>query len=416
MATFNFQTGQTVQVGTDGFSRSGTRPKEDAFAPRVGFAWSPLSHTVIRGGYGIYYDSGMFVVNSSLYFNPPFFTTSVFFPSATSLITLANPFPTTNGFVPPAALSIISPNFLPAYVQQWNFNIQREVERVGTFTIAYAGSKGTDLPRSLDINQPLPGPGSVVSPVPYPAYSNIRMTESGGNSEYESLQFTFDRHLANRLLILAAYTFSKSIDDTSAFLPTTADVNFPQNSHDFGLERSLSSFDMPNKATIALLYRIPGASRWTRGFEASSIITAESGQPFTVTLSPDDDPSHTGDNGNSVGGVARPNILFNPVLSNPTPQAWFNTTAFAIPAQYTFGTAGRNILRGPGLATVDFALRRAFALGERTTLTAEAQSFNMLNRANFNLPDALADQPLTFGKIFSAKDPRQIQFSLRATF
>jgi len=423
LATFDFQTGQTVQVGTDGFSRSGTRPKGDDFAPRVGFAWSPANHTVVRGGYGIYYDSGMFVINSSLYFNPPYFTTSVYFPSATSLITLANPFAASNGFVPPAALSIISPDYVPAYVQQWNFNIQQEVPRVGLFTIAYAGSKGTDLPRSLDINQPLPGPGPVLSPVPYPAYSNIRMTESSGNSEYQSLQFTFNRQLASRLRVLAAYTFSKSMDDTSAFLPTTADVNFPQDSHNFGLERAVSSFNMPNKATVALLYRIPGASfggAWfqtaTRGFEASSLITAESGQPFTATLSPDDDPSHTGDTGNSVGGVARPNVLFNPALTNPTPQEWFNTAAFAIPAQYTFGTAGRNILRGPGLATVDFSLRRVFALRERMKLTAEAQSFNMLNRANFNLPDALADQPLTFGKIFSAKDPRQIQFALRLAF
>jgi hypothetical protein len=416
MATFDFQTGQTVQVGTGGFSRSGTRPKEDDFAPRVGFAWSPMSHTVIRGGYGVYYDSGMFVVNSSLYFNPPFFTTSVYFPSATSLITLANPFATSNGFVPPAALSIISPDFVPAYVQQWNFNIQHEVERVGTFTIAFAGSKGTDLPRSLDINQPVPGPGDVVSAAPYPAYSNIRMTESGANSEYQSLQISFNRQLASRLRVLAAYTFSKSIDDTSAFLPTIADVNFPQNSHNYGLERALSSFDTPNRATVALLYRIPGASRWTRGFEASSIITAQSGQPFTPTLSPDDDPSHTGDTGNSVGGVVRPNVLFNPALSNPTPQEWFNTAAFAIPAQYTFGDAGRNILRGPGLATVDFSLRRSFTLREGMSLTAEAQSFNMLNRANFNLPDAFADQPLTFGKIFSAKDPRQIQFALRLAF
>ena len=416
MATFDFQTGQTVQVGTGGFSRSGTRPKEDDFAPRFGFAWSPTSHTVIRGGYGIYYDSGMFVVNSSLYFNPPFFTTSVYFPSATSLITLANPFATSNGFVPPAALSIISPNFVPAYVQQWNFNIQHEVNRVGTFTIAYAGSKGTDLPRSLDINQPIPGPGDVVSAAPYPAYSNIRMTESGGNSEYQSLQITLNRQLASRLMVFAAYTFSKSIDDTSAFLPTTADPNFAQNSHNFGLERSVSSFDMPNKATIAFLYRIPGASPWIRGFEASGIITAESGQPFTATLSPDDDPSHTGDTGNSVGGVARPNILFNPALSNPTPQEWFNTAAFALPAQYTFGNAGRNILRGPGLATVDFSLRRVFALRERMKLTAEAQAFNLFNRVNFNLPDAFADQPLTFGKIFSAKDPRQIQFALRLSY
>ncbi len=413
MATFDFETGQTAQVGTNGISRSGTRPKEDDFAPRVGFAWSPMANTVIRGAYGIYYDSGMFVVNSSLYFNPPFFTINVFFPSATSLITLANPFAASNGFVPPAALSFISPDFVPAYVQHWNFNIQRELGRVGTVTVAYAGSKGTDLPRSLDINQPYPGSSPISSRAPYPEYSNMLMTESGGNSEYQSLQVMFNRQLASRLSVLASYTFSKSIDDTSAFLPTTADQNFPQDSHNYRLERALSSFDTPNRATVALVYGIPGASRWTRGFVASSIITAQSGQPFTPELSTDN--SNTGNTGGNFG-IDRPNVLFNPKLSNPTPQEWFNTAAFAIPPQYTWGDAGRNILRGPGLASVDFSLRRVFALRERTTLTAEAQTFNMLNRANFNLPDAFADQPLTFGKIFSAKDPRQIQFALRLTF
>lgn len=413
MATFDFETTQTVPVGTDGTSRSGTRPKYDAFAPRAGFAWSPANHTVIRGAYGIYYDSGMFEVNSSLYYNPPFFTTSVYFPTRTSLLTLNDPFATGNGIVPPAALSIISPDFVPAYVQHWNFNVQREVEGIGTFTVAYAGSKGTNLPRSLDINQPFPGPGPIASRAPYPAFSNILMTESGGNSQYQSLQFTFRRQLAARLLVLAAYTFSKSIDDTSAFLPTIADQNFPQDSHNYRLERSLSSYDTPNRATIALVYRIPGSSRWTRGFETSSIITAQSGQAFTPQLSTDN--SNTGNTGGNFG-VDRPNVLFNPALSHPTSQEWFNVSAFAIPPQYTWGSAGRNILRGPGLSTVDLALKRAFALREGVRLTAEAESFNMLNRVNFSLPDAFADQPLTFGKIFSAKDPRQIQFALRVAW
>jgi Carboxypeptidase regulatory-like domain/TonB dependent receptor len=413
MATFNFQTGQTVQVGTDGTSRSGTRAQKDEFAPRVGFAWSPFSHTAIRGGYGIYYDSGMFVVNSALYYNPPYFTTSVYFPTATSLITLANPFATSNGIVPPAALSLISPNFVPAYVQDWNLNVQREAGRIGVFSLAYAGSKGTHLPRSLDINQPFPGPGDVGSRAPYPAYSNILMTESGGNSEYQSLQLTFSRHFSGGFQALAAYTFSKSIDDTSAFLPDTADENFPQDSHNYRLERSLSSFDTPQRATAALLYRIPGTSRWTRGFNLSTIITAQSGHPFTPMLSTDN--SNTGNTGGNFG-VDRPNVLFNPSLPNPTPQEWFNTAAFAIPAQYTWGNAGRNILRGPGLATVDLSLKRSFTLHEGMKLSAEAQAFNLFNRANFNLPDAFADQPLTFGKIFSAGAPRQIQFALRLAF
>ena len=150
-----------------------------------------------------------------------------------------------------------------------------------------------------------------------------------------------------------------------------------------------------------------------RGFELSSIITAESGQPFTPELSTDN--SNTGNTGGNFG-IDRPNVLRNPALSNPSPQEWFNVNAFAMPPQYTWGDAGRNILRGPGLFTADFSLRRVLVLRDRVRMTAEAQAFNTLNRANFNLPDAFADQPLTFGKIFSAKDPRQIQFALRFAF
>ncbi len=413
MATFNFATGRTAQVGTNGISRSGTHGWGGGFGPRLGFAWSPMDRTVVRGGYGIYYDPGMFVVNSSLYFNPPFFTVSVYFPSDTSLLTLNNPFPSSNGFVPPAALSIVSPDLKPAYAQHWNFNIQREVERAGAFSIAYAGSKGTRLPRSRDINQPFPGAADLSTRAPYPAFSNILETESGGNSEYQSFQFSFKRRLSRGLAMLASYTFSKSIDDTSAFLPTSSDQNFPQDSHNFRLERGLSSYDVRNLATVGFVYDIPGALRWTRGFELSGVVTAEGGQPFTPELSTDN--SNTGNSGGSFG-IDRPNALRNPALPNPSPQEWFDVSAFAIPPQYTWGNAGRNILRGPGLFTADLSLRRAFALREGLRLTAEAQSFNTLNRANFNLPDAFADQPLTFGRIFSAKAPRQIQFALRLRF
>ena len=413
MATFDLQTGTTVQVGTNGIPRSGIESQKGGFQPRVGFAWSPQEHLVVRGGYGTYYDSGMFVVNSSLYYNPPFFTTSVYFPSATSLITLANPFAASNGFVPPAALSFVDPHFKPAYAQDWNFNLQRDFAKLGVFTLAYVGSKGTHLPRSLDINQPYPGASDIASRAPYPAYSNILMTESGGNSEYQSLQFSFNRHISSRLTMIAAYTFSKSIDDTSAFLPTSSDQNFPQDSHNYALERALSSYDMPNRGTVAFIYRIPGANRWTRNFELSSLITAESGQPFTPVLSYDN--SNTGNTGGNFG-EDRPNVVGNPSLANPSPQEWFNVNAFAIPAQYSWGNAGRNILRGPGLATADFSLRRNFLLREGLRLVAEGQAFNALNRANFNQPDAIVDQPLTFGKIFSAKDPRQVQFVLRLSF
>jgi len=299
------------------------------------------------------------------------------------------------------------------YVQNWNFNVQREFSKIGIFSLAYVGSKGTHLPRSLDINQPFPGPGPVGSRTPYPAYSNIPMTESGGNSEYNSFQFSFNRRLSKGLSMIAAYRFSKSIDDTSAFLPTVSDQNFPQDSHNYALERAPSSYDMPNIGTIAFIYQIPVKSRWTRNLQVSGIVTAESGQPFTPVLSFDN--SSTGNTGGNFG-EDRPDVVCSPKIANPGPQEWFNVNAFAIPPPYTWGNAGRNILRGPGLATVDFSLRRTFMLREGLQLVTEAQSFNLLNRANFNQPDAIVDEPLTFGKIFSAKDQRHIQFVLRISF
>ena len=105
-----------------------------------------------------------------------------------------------------------------------------------------------------------------------------------------------------------------------------------------------------------------------------------------------------------------------PNLANPGPQEWFDTSAFAVAPQYTFGDAGRNILRGPGALTLDLELARRFRLSERFSLTLEAQAFNSLNRTNFDLPQLYVDDPATFGKIFSSEAPRQIQFALRLAF
>ena len=413
MSAFNLATGTIAQVGTNGVSRSGLSPDVNNFAPRIGFAYSIDPQTVIRGGYGVFYDAGTLTVNSALYFNPPYFNIYVFFPSQAGLLTLANPFAPSNGFLPPASLSTLDENMVTPYLQSWNLNVQREVHGAGTFSLAYAGSKGTHLIRSLDLNQPPPGPGPISSRAPYPQYSNIFFTESGGNSEYGSLQFSFNRRLARGLSVLAAYTFSKSIDDTSAFLGTTGDKNFPQNSHNYHAERGLSSFDTPHRGVISYVYDLPFKNLVLRNLETAAIITAQSGQAFTTILQFDN--SNTGNTGGTFGSD-RPNVVGNPSLPNPSAQEWFNTAAFAVAPRYTFGNAGRNILRAPALATWDLSLSRMFVISDRMKLSFYAQSFNTFNRENLNLPDLYADNPATFGKIFSAKSPRQVQFAMRLNF
>src|ERR1035441_747291 len=182
------------------------------------------------------YDAGMVVVNSALYFNPPYFNIRVFFPSQAGLLTLANPFPLNLSYVPPPSLSTLSPNLTTANIQAWNYTIQRELPSAGTLTVSYAGSKGTHLIYSRNIDQPPPGPGDPSTRVPNPAFGGIDYIDSGANSSFNSLQVTFNRALRRDLSVLAAYTFSKSIDDTSAFEPVGTDQNFPQNSYNYRAE------------------------------------------------------------------------------------------------------------------------------------------------------------------------------------
>ncbi len=413
MSVFDLKTMSLQQVSTSGISRSGIRPDRNNFAPRIGFAWGLGPDTVLRGGYGIFYDCGMLMVNSSAYFNPPYFNIHVFFPTQTSLLSLSNPFPSQAGYTPPASLSSLSPDLVTAYIQQWSVNLQHQFKPVGTVMLAYAGSKGTHLIRSRDLNQPYPGPGDLSDRQPYPGYSNIFFSESGGNSMYHALEVTVNRPLQRGLSLRAVYTFSKSIDDTSAFLATYSDRNFPQDSHNFRAERALSSFDMTHRLALAFIQRLPGKRWWSRNFEASGIIVAQSGQPFTPVLQFDN--SNTGNTGGNFGSD-RPNVLRNPQLADPTPDRWFDTSAFAVAPPYHFGNAGRNILRGPSLATVDGALARTFPISDSSAIQFQIQAFNLLNRANFDLPQLYADDPGTFGRIFSAKAPRQVQLSLRFTF
>jgi outer membrane receptor protein involved in Fe transport len=425
MSTLDFQTGQVVRLGTNGISRSGIHSDFNNFAPRIGLAWSPVRSFVIRGGYGLYYDSGMFTVNSAQYFNPPEFNLAVYFPSAAGLLTLDNPFPSNAGFTPPPSLSILNPNLRSSYMQQWNLTVERGLGSLGTLSLSYVGSKGTKLIRESDLNQPLPASGDLQSRRRYPQYGNIFFVDSGANSSFNSLQASFNRQVKSHLNLWVAYTYSHSLDNASAFQPTLADPNFPQNSHNLNAEWANSSFDLRHRLVTAAVITLPRGNMWTRNTEFQEILAVQSGQPLTPVLQFDN--SNTGNTGGAAGSD-RPNIVGNPYSGscpNPnggapfqvgTPNCWFNPAAFQIAPKFNFGNAGRNILRGPGFASFDVSLVRHFNLWEGAKLSCEAQAFNLFNRANFDLPQPYADTPNTFGKISSAKAPRQLQFVMRLRF
>jgi len=431
MSDLDLQTGQVVPVGTSGITRSGIYPDYNNFAPRVGVAWSPAQSWVIRAGYGIFYDSGMFVVPSSLYFNPPEFNLALYFQNPVVPVSLANPFPSGLGYLPPPTLAVLNPDMVTPYIQQWNFTVERSLNKWGTLTLAYAGSKGTKLIRSYDLNQPALDPTAIPNDLeqsrrPYPAYANIFDVESGANSSFNSLQASYLKRMGSHFSLRLAYTYSHSIDDQSAFLGIGVDPNFPQNSGDLAAERADSSFDMRHRFVGAYVIDLPQGNLWTRNTEIRGITTLQTGQPFTPELNFDN--SNTGDAGTANdAGTDRPNVVGswttgscpNPSGGAPFPvgtvNCWFNTSAFVVGPPNTYGDAGRNIIRGPGFASFDLSALRNFNLTEHLRMSFEAQAFNLFNRPNFMQPDNVLEDA-TFGKIGQALAPRQIQLALRFSF
>ncbi len=427
---FDLETRNIVPVGTSGVPRSGFDADKNNFAPRVGFAWSMNEKTVLRGGYGVYYDQSPLAPAESLYFNSPFFDNNIFFSLPGLPLTLSDPFPAFFPFpLPDSALSI-QRDLRTGYMQHWNLNIEREVGRNSVLEIAYVGSKGTKLLTARDINQPQPQilpPGLPFVPRPDPRFDDIDLLESRGNSNYHALQARFQQRLWNGLSSLVSYTWSKSIDDASNFFSSAGDPNFPQNSYNVAAERGRSNFDVRHRLSLSYSYALPfGKGRphfandgWVStvltGWETYGIVTLQTGRPFTVALLSELDNSGTGRSILGFGANDRPNVVGNPEISNPTPDRWFNTAAFAFPPPGTFGNAGRNILDGPGFQNVNASLMKNTSLTEGVNLQFRAEVFNLFNHPNFNLPDNFLGSP-TFGRISSARDPRHIQFGLKLLF
>ena len=418
-AVYNPATGMLANVGMNGFPRAGYNADLNNFAPQIGLAWSPGGRgtTVIRAAYGIHYDQSSLAISEGLYFSAPYYNLNVFYPiEGLYSLSLSNPFPNNFPYPYPASATAFERNLRTPYIQQWNFGIQRQVGKSRVAEIDYVGSKGTRLIDSRDINQGLPSTNpNNLRPNPY--FSDVDVIESNANSIYHSLQARFEQRLSKGLSALASYTYSKSLDDASGFFTTTGDPNFPQNSYDLSAERGRSDFDIRQRLTISYAYDLPIATghRWLGGWQSFGVLTFQTGQPFTVALLSDNDNSNTGFSNLGYGANNRPNVVGNPHLSNPGAQEWFNTNAFAVAPYGTFGNAGRNILDGPGLATIDFSVVKNTRVSEKLNIQFRAEFFNLLNHTNFNLPDNFVGSP-TFGQVTSAQDPRRLQLALKFLF
>jgi len=431
---YDIETGTLVPVGTAGVPRSGFRPDRNNFAPRVGLAWAvgPEDGTVLRAGYGVYFDQSALAPGEALYFNRPFFDFNLFFPLPQFglPLTLDNPFPANFPFALPDSALAIQRDLRTPYVQHWNANVQQQLGRSRVLEVAYVGSKGTKLLSARDINQPQPSvlpPNLPFVPRPNPFFDDINLIESRASSSYHSLQARFQQRLSAGLALLGSYTFAKSIDDASNFFTSAGDPNFPQNSYDLRAERARSNFDVRHRLSVSYSYELPFGrgraflseggflSALASGWQTFGVVTLQTGRPFTVALIQEFDNSGTGRSSLGFGANDRPNVVGDPNAGPRTPEQWFNTSAFTFPAPGTFGNAGRNILEGPGYQNVNASLVKNTPLGERMSLQLRAEFFNLFNHPNLNLPDNFLGSP-TFGRVTSARDPRHIQFGAKLLF
>jgi hypothetical protein len=308
----------------------------------------------------------------------------------------------------------VNHDFKVEYNEVWNLSLERELGRSTVLSIAYIGSHTVHADSSTVLNVPLPGPGDISARRPIPQLSQFNTIRWDGWASYHALAVGLKRRFSRGLTFDANWTWSHSIDDASDPGATLNEANLPQNVYDTTSEKASSSFDHRHRAVVSLVYQIPSPSKtpWVKAvlghWQAGGYFTAQSGAPFTVNIS--SDQANIG-----AGPAQRPNVAGDPNNGPQTPQQWFDTSVFALPALYSFGNAPRNAVIGPGLEELDFSMQKDVVVKEPVRLQLRAEAYNLLNHPNFNIPNRIAFTP-NFGSISSAQDSRQLQFALKLLF
>jgi len=379
------------------------QPDRNNWAPRAGVSWQPFGNVVARAGYGIFYDT--LAVGDSLFLlglNPPFVRFDVrnngpVLPQ----FDLGNVFNENSPTVQPSIFST-SKQLPNPYIQHWSASLNVPVRGDLLVDLSYFGQKGTRLRRQLNLNQPVAGPaGSLDERRPYAGFKNIFQFETSASSIAHAAEVRAERRFHAGLGFVAAYRFSRLIDDA-----TLISV-LPQDSHNLRAERGLADFHMKHRLVFSTTYNLP-SRRFIKGWQVQGIGALQSGTPLSAVLGAD-----IAGTGSPI--VNRPNLIHDPNISNPTATRFFDPSAFQIPAAGTFGNSGRNVIVGPGIRNVDMALMRSLRLSDSTRGQFRADFYNVFNNSNFVAPPSMqnfADSP-DFGALFVARSARIVQLGLK---
>ncbi|MGD0570902.1 MAG: TonB-dependent receptor [Candidatus Sulfotelmatobacter sp.] len=416
------------------------RPDRNNFAPRIGFAWKPFSKTVVRGGYGVNYNTGAYQgIAQQLALQPPFATTVTNIQTAPGELTLQNGFPAASGITNNYA---VNPNYRLGYVQIRNLDIQQQIRPTLLLNIDYTGTKGTDL----DV---LEAPNRTPTGILISGVDAFTYESSVADSEANAGSVRLRKRLAKGFSIGGLYTFSKSLDDASSIGAGATSVastpglgaggtaaagggasassgatNVAQNPLDLSAERGLSSFNQTHKFTADYLLELPFGhdKRWLTGntplrailgdWQWSGDWTMASGLPFTPRLLGDIDDVNAGTNGTLRADLVPGQSVS---LAHRSIAEWFNTAAFVAPPAGTYGDARRNSIIGPGSKVFDMAFTKLFPLKESRMLEFRVQSTNIFNIPNYSSIDTNFSSP-TFGRVTGVGAMRQFTMTARFRF
>jgi outer membrane receptor protein involved in Fe transport len=403
------------------------------FQPRLGLAYRMGPKTALRASSGVFFDNYSGVTQISRNFigtwpslgfqsvsnlnypvsASPLPSISAFNPLPSAVFPLADPFIQTGYFA--------DPNWENAYSIQWNIGVQHQVASNFLATVNYVGSESHRTTIGGRYNVALvPGPGNYKDRSPFP-YMNIPTSwdRSWGNANYHALQTSLERRWSKGVAFTAAYTWSKAIDPgSSGFFGVEG--NSIQNPYDMKPNRSISSYDLRHNLVLSWVYDLPfGANRALRSgnrsidyiagnWQVNGIADLRSGVPVNLTVS--GDIANTGN-----VNYMRPNVTGEWRIDHSTPDRWFNTKAFAAPAPFTFGNAGRNILRADTVHRFDMSAFRKFPIRERIYAEFRAEAYNVFNTVTYNGPTAEFTN-INFGKVLSAMGARSVQLSARVYF
>lgn len=437
LASIDIDTGEFLWDGVNPVTgeppnarRGIVEPDYNNFAPRLGVAYRLGNKSTIRAGYGVFYMSNYLWEAQGIRGNWPFaisetlsnlneqtdfsFVETTFSPQLDIEM---------GSTVEPRAQHIVNRNNRTSYTQQWNLHVQRQLTDSLMVELGYVGTKGSDLSAFVNVNTAPPGPGEVGPRRPYPQYGAMSEMTNEADSIYHGLQFKTEKRFSDGLSFRVNYAWGKTIDTLGAGFSASKS---PQNPLDPEGDRSLSDLHRSHLFTADYVWQLPfgkgrafgsnlgsAANILLGGWQLTGVVTANSGAPINVSI-----PRDVANIG-PRSQAQRPDLVGDPLAGvSGAPEQYLNADAFAEPAQYTFGNAGRNIVTGPSLFQLDFGLFKNIPITESVGLQFRSEYFNAFNNVNFGNPNANVDSSAfgAIGGLVAGQSARQIQFGLKLLF